>query len=460
MPSSARKAVSGPGVAAYYNSTPLTSMSDDPLVKAAAFLRVYGSDWFHKAGSKISLDIAQLAVSVSPEGTDGDNEAKRIEPDLYAPFESLDPIGQFLRLMERPNPYQTGRQLRQKTEIRVDFAGWSHWYMEGAGPIGSGTLPTALYGISPTRLTPSFDKLGVLIGWVLDKDSRGGGTPFPAYQILTFSRERADDGWGGMGVVEAVWQQAPLSTQMATHTSDVLSTGGRLAGMLWPKERALDEAEFQDAQRAWRNTTSNGDAGRRLLLFPEPMEYAAGASTPAEIGIPELATLNRDDILTAFPISPYQLGVPMPGGLNSAETRREDRRDYWEGTIHPRVELLEETIQTGMLAMYESVMGSTYDFDIMEPNLDDATSLVAKADALDKLVAQGFDEMETIKALQLDHIKWTKPEPVIPVVVAPEEAVPAEAPVKAVKTQDDLLRLLEAVKTTKGKGEPRTSATR
>jgi hypothetical protein len=85
----------------------------------------------------------------------------------------------------------------------------------------------------------------------------------------------------------------------------------------------------QDALRAWRNVASDPNAGPRLLLFPEPMEYAAGASTPAEIGIPELAALNRDNILTAFPISPYQLGVPMPGGLNSGESASEDRRDYW-----------------------------------------------------------------------------------------------------------------------------------
>ena len=425
----ARKATWGGSVlSTYQNGIPLSRISDDPLIRAAAFLKAYKVGWFYKAESKISQDIANLKVSVSPEDSEGDNEEERIEPDLFTPFEQLDPIGQFLRLMERPNEYQTGRQLRQKTQIRIDMAGWTHWYLEGAGPIGSGVLPTAVYGISPTRLTPSFDKGGRLIGWVLDADSRGGGIPFPDYEILTFTNASADDAWAGVGVVESVYAELPLSMQMAQHTSDLLSTGGRLAGMLWPKERALDEAEYTDAQRAWRNVSSDPNAAKRLLLFPEPMEYAAGASTPAEIGIPELAALNRDNVLTAFPISPYQLGVPMPGGLNSAETRREDRRDYWEGTIHPRVEMLEETIQTGFLSLYESVLGTTYDFDIMEPNLDDAASLLAKADAMAKMTEQGFDPEGVIKALQLDNIKWTKPEPPPPPVinVAPGEAPPPQ----------------------------------
>jgi hypothetical protein len=186
----------------------------------------------------------------------------------------------------------------------------------------------------------------------------------------------------------------------------VLATGGRLAGMAWPKERALDEAEFVDAQRAWRNVTSAGNAARRLLLFPEPMEYAPGASTPAEIGIPELATLNRDEILTAFPLSPYMLGVPTPGGLNSGEVRREDRRDYWEGTIHPRADMLQEVIQTEILSRYEKAEGKTYNFQIEEPNLDDAPVLLEKAAAYRGLVSIGMDPKEALKAVELDHIKW------------------------------------------------------
>ena len=281
--------------------------------------------------------------------------------------------------MERPNPYQTGRTLFTKTQIRIDFTGMGYIFLEGGD---GGQLPTALYGISPARMWVSVNPQGRIIGWVMDKDERGGGVPFTTDEILPFIVPSVDDDiWTGQGVVEAVYANVPLSNAMAKHTGDVLATGGRLAGMMWPRERTLSEDEFVDAQRAWRNVASDPNAARKMLIFPEPMEYAQGAATPAEIGIPELATLTRDEILTAFPISPYQLGVPMPGGLNSAETRKEDRHDYWEGTIHPRVELLEETIQWGLVTRYEEAIGRSLDFDIEEPNLDDAVSLTAKADA-------------------------------------------------------------------------------
>jgi len=407
------KAASGPGVQALINDRPLYVLGNDPRKRMEAYLKAYKVGWFYKAESKISNDIACLKVHVSPENSMGDNEAEVIEPDLFVPWETLDPIGQFLRLMERPNPYQTGRQLRQKTQIRIDMAGCAFWYLESPDALYG--LPTAIYGISPSRMSPSYDERGRLVGWIVDHDKPGGGVPFEPKEILQFVTGTADDDVYGVGVVEAVYAEVPLTNLMATHTANVLETGGRLAGMLWPKERTLDQAEFEDAQRAWRSTISNGQAAKRLLLFPEPMEYSQGASTPAEIGIPELAQLNRDNILTAFPVDPVQLGVPAPAGLNSGETRRYQRQAYWEGTIHPRVEMLEETIQVGLLSRYERAVGYTLDFEIEEPNLDDASTLLEKSGAMSALVSLGFDAGEVAAAVGLDHIKFNgTPAPVVP----------------------------------------------
>ena len=386
------------------NAIPLTSLRNSPQERAAAYLKAYKVGWFYKAGKKIADDIASLDWSLSDgDMEEGEDETTLDRPALSIPFDALSPIDQFQRLLERPNPSQTGRQLFRKTQVRLDFAGSAAWYLEG----GSFGIPTALYGISPARMTPSRDSSGNLIGWVMDKDRPSGGIPFPKDEILWFSTGNADDeDLFGTSVVEAVYGQVPLTEMMARHTMNVLATGGRLAGMLWPKDRPLGTDEFDDAIRAYRNVVSDPDAAKRLLIFPEPMEYASGASTPAEIGIPELAVLTRDEILTAFPVSPYRLGVPMPGGLNSGETRREDRRDYWEETIHPRADLLEEVIQVGLLSRYEELLGQTFDFEIAEPNMDDAASLVAKTEALKGLVSVGFDPKQAVSASGLAHIKW------------------------------------------------------
>lgn len=400
----ARKAVGGPGVLAYNNGTLLSGLLDTPQRKAAAFLRAYRVGWFYKAEAKISSTIAGLSRTLSTEDDSGDNLDELTEQPLNVPFDTLNPAQQFLRLMERPNPNQTGRDLFAKTMIRLDMAGTAFWYLESPSLLTG--IPSAIYGISPARMTASRNAAGQLIGWVLDADRPGGGVPFSANEILRFAYPSVDDDEWGQGVVEAVYAEVPLTERMAQHTADMLSTGGRLAGMMWPKERALSEDEFTDAQRAWRNVVSDQNAARRMLLFPEPMEYAAGASTPAEIGIPELAILNRDQILTAFPVNPYMVGVPLATGMNSGETMRYVRQEFYEGTIHPRVELLEEVIQTGLVTRIEQAMNMALDFDIEEPNLDDAGAIIEKAGALRSLVSLGFEEREAVSAVGLDHIKF------------------------------------------------------
>ncbi len=399
----ASKAVTALGP--WQTGIPLALYDKEPQRVAAACLRAYKVGWFYKAGKKIADDVAALDWSISDgDMEEGEGETTLDRPPLSKPFESLSPIDQLQRLLERPNQYQTGRQLMRKTQVRLDFAGAAAWYLEG----GDGkALPSSIYGISPARMWPSYSKDGRLIGWVMDRDRPSGGVPFSTDEILWFSTGSADDDeiWG-VSVVEAVYSQVPLTDAIARHTGDTLSTGGRLSGMLWPKDRALSEDEYVDAQRAWRNVASDPNAARRMLIFPEPMEWAAGAATAKEIGIPELATLNRDEILTAFPVSPYRLGVPTPGGLNSGEVRREDRKDYWEETIHPRADLIEEAIQVGLLSRYEEVMGQTYDFEISEPDMDDAPALMEKTAAYKGLVSIGLDPKEALGAVGLDHIKW------------------------------------------------------
>jgi phage portal protein BeeE len=397
----ARKAVmGGPYLAALQSGPLLSVLGASYQEKAAAYLRAYKTSWFYKAESRISRDFANLTWTLSYEDSEGDNAEEIVAPANNVPFASLDPLEQFLRLSERPNPYQTGRQLKQQSQIRLDMTGRALIYLEGGD---GGGLPTAMYGISPSRMWPSHNAKGELVGWVLDRNSPSGGTPFSADEIVAIEYAGIDD---PVGVIEAIYAQVPLTDLIARHVGDVLTTGGRLAGMISPKNRSLDEDEYQDVLRAWRNVSSDPNAGRRLLVFPEPMDWTSGASTPTELGIPELSALTRDEILTAFPISPYMLGIPQPHGLASGEIRREERHDYWEATQHPRVEIWEDAIQQQLIPRYEAAVGRPLDMDIEEPNLDDAETLTIKATAYQSLVAIGFDAKESVGAVGLSHIKW------------------------------------------------------
>ncbi len=389
------KAVTGAGVISMTYDPPLSLLVAKPQDRFAMYLRAYRHGWFYKAEARISRDFGALDWSLQV----GDQTLPK--PSLSVPPDTLLPQDRIQRLLERPNPRQTRRQLWEKTLIRLDMTGNAFWYYDEPDEYG---LPTSIWPISPHRMTPSYAKGGALVGWVMDADGRGGGVPFAPDEIEHFAYAGPDDDIWGVGVVEAVYTELSISQLINRHTADLLTTGGRLAGAVWPKTNSLDEDQYQDVIKAWRNVASDPNAARRLLVFPEPMEWDKGAATPAELALVDLANLNRDAVLSAFPIGYTMLGGSLPAGLNSGEARRYEQQDYWEATLHPRVELFEESVQLGLIRRLEQLVGQDYDFEIEEPNLDDAAAIVEKSGALRALVNLGFDIAESVSAVGLDHI--------------------------------------------------------
>lgn len=396
----ATKAASGPGVISMMYDAKLTSVRETPQEMMKRFLRAYKVTWFYKAESVISFDVSNLEVELKRE----DGSVVEV-PDRKAEFDSLNPIDQCRRLLDQPNPKQTWRRFIEKWMIRMDMAGNNFWF-EDELEEQFGT-PKALWNISPARMWPAFSKDGKdIIGWVMDWDNRGGGIPYKADEIIHTSYGSAEDDVFGVGMVESVLHEWEVSKLLTNHIADVLTLGGRLAGMVSPKERSLDENEFQDVLRAWRNISASGDAGRRLLVFPEPVEWTRGSATPQEIGLPGLSEINRTNILSAFPISEFRLGVPMAAGLNSGDTRKHMYREYHEFTLHPRVAILQEIVQKEIVDNFSDAAGEELKFTIKEPDRDDAPSLLEKAAAFRALLNLGFDPEAIIPAVGLHTIKW------------------------------------------------------
>lgn len=395
---SGQKAATGLGVISMTYNPPLESLRNTPQEMMKKFLKAYKVGWFYKAESAISFDVSNLEISLKDEA------GNEIEvPPKEKRWESLNPIEQLRRLLDRPNKDVSWREFIEKSIIRYDLAGNAFWYYDEIDEI-DGTF-TGVYNISPVRMYPA--KKGIkVIGWVVDYDERGGGTPFSLEEIEHLSAGSADDEVFGVGVVESVLYEWEVNQLLPKHVADVLTLGGRLAGMVSPKDRSLGEDEFQDTLRAWRQIATSGDAAKRLLVFPEPIEWTRGAATPQEIGLPGINELNRTNILSAFPISEFRLGVPQESGLNSGDTRKHMFREHWEFSIHPRVAMLNQKIQHGWVDKFAERAGEVLTFEIKEPNRDDAPTLLEKSAAFRALMNLGFDPESIIPAVGLEHIKW------------------------------------------------------
>ena len=333
------------------------------------------------------------------------------------------------------------RSFWQITSRHMGLAGCGFWYADGQNTYG---MPLALLYVAPWRVRPRYRDRVVLTGWTLDPDASGNGTDLPLEAVSQLRLEAPDEGVWPAGLVESVIAKANLNMAIDRHETTVLASGGRLSGILSPKEGAItDDGVFNQMVRDWRNVTETPESARRLQIVRAPVEFTTTVMSPGDLQLVELMERNRDDLLAAWGVPLSQIGGMQPGGLNSGETRSYDEAVLWQGPVHARLVEIAEAIQ-GILDAWRPLLGWSPRFVLDEPTFDDATPRYERAS---KAVSLPLRNSERRAILGLDPfgdpalddavwmpvtvqpVTWAPAEPMAPMAAGPErQPVLSETP--------------------------------
>src|SRR3990172_3131968 len=302
------KAATGPGVAFWNTGIPLESLNRTPqqLMKRAQ-LAYHANPWVGLAESTVTRKVVNLPWHLE----DGEDEE-------YPEDAGGDP-GQARQLLERPQlllPRQkpstaTRRLMMSLTSRHIGLCGMTHWYADGRD---SRNIPTAYLYLNPARMWAAEDTQGNLTGWVLDpKDNMGhGGTPLELEEVLTFYLDPPDWGHYGTGIYERAVMKAQITDLADRHAAYVIGTGGRIAGIVSPKEGTIPDEKFKALVNEFRNVNEAPDAAKRTTILQGPVDFTPTAADPSELNLVELAKMNRDDILAIWGVPPSQAALPTP----------------------------------------------------------------------------------------------------------------------------------------------------
>ena len=370
------KSITGPFVANVTYGTQLASLARSPQAIMREAQALYHSNpWIRTA----EATVVRRTVGLPWHLEDGEDEE--------IPEDATGEAGRVRDLIERPQRFvQVGREMTRRemwtiTTRHIGLCGMSYWYLDRMGTEG---LPTSILYVNPARVWPAEDQAGNLIGWILDPaDSSGhGGTPLTMDELIPFYLAPPDFGNLGTGLVAAAFLKAQITTLADRHAGYVLGTGGRLAGIVSPKEGTIPDEQYNALVREFRNVNEAPDAAKRTTIIRGPIDFTKTAADPSELNLVEIATMNRDDIMAIWGVPPSQAGiVTSSGGLNSGETRKYEEATLMQGAVHDRVIALSETIQFRILDRWQKV-GLTVELEIEEPEFDDRTpqyDLAAKA---------------------------------------------------------------------------------
>ncbi len=180
---------------------------------------------------------------------------------------------------------RTGRGLSYLSCRHMGLSGGSFWYLSETELFG-GTPAQILY-INPARMMPATNDDGALIGWVMDP---GGRDPvgFKTDDIIYFPLEEPDSGHLGTGLVESALSSSTVIELADRQAAGVLSSGGRLTGIVSPKEGVMPDGVFQQVLRDLRTITDMPDAAKRSLVL--------NPYTPPHLSVRLVTTLNAGDL--------------------------------------------------------------------------------------------------------------------------------------------------------------------
>jgi SPP1 gp7 family putative phage head morphogenesis protein len=371
LPSRARKAETGIGAVMMRTNPPLSIFSKTPqsMMRDAQAVAV----------SDITIRAAERVIANRFSSTDwhledendvevGDGEGENNNP-AYLAVKSL------LEKPYRPAPGdpqstspRTWASLSNVTCRHMGLCGSAFWYLDQSDAL-AGTPLQILY-INPARMTPVLDKDGAITDWVLDHDNRGGGMPLGLANVIHFQLEPPDEGVFPAGLVETALSKVEMTKLSDRHVTMTLAAGGRLSGIMSPKEGFLEDQVYSQLVRDIRTISEAPDAAKRMLILRGPVEYKEAAASLSDLDLAALNTLTRDDKLALWGVPHSSLGIPTAGGLGGGTSKDADEAILWQNAVNPRLRVLAETVQYLLLDRF-ATLGVNVEIEFETPEFDD-----------------------------------------------------------------------------------------
>jgi hypothetical protein len=362
------KAETGPFVSHVQYGSYLMGRSRTPqAMMARAQVAYHRNPWIGSAEATVTRRVAGLPWHLED---DQDEEYEEpYPPDVKLAFDLLERPQKAIPPELRDPGLTTRRALVAITSRHIGLCGMAYWYLDQPDTNGK---PLALLYVNPARVWAATTKQDKIIGWILDpSDDYGhGGTPLRLDELLPFYLDPPDRGPYGTGLFERAMALAQITDLADQHAAYVLGTGGRLAGIVSPKEGTIPEEQYITLVREFRNVNEAPDAAKRTTILRGPIDFTQTAASPKELDLGTMNAANRDNIFAVWGVPPRMAGVPSAAGLNSGESAKEDEAILMQGPVHDRVVSIRETVQFGLLDRWQET-GTTIDLEIEEPTFDD-----------------------------------------------------------------------------------------
>jgi HK97 family phage portal protein len=243
----------------------------------------------------------------------------------------------FSRLMDNPNPMQSGIEFRYYIYMMTELAGNLLVWLDNVDELNG--LPTALWPLPVDRCAPSFTN-GVFSGykfWIGPQPDNW--IPLPIERVLHFKKQSPYSIYWGCGTVQALAKVANTDVALSEYTAQFFNQGASLSGVLTSKE-SLSDPDFERLKREAQSELMGNRNAHKIAVMDNGVEFTPLVQALKDLGIEKLKQLNAEEILMGFGVPPTKLGVMNHAGYKAEEASV----TFQEDTMETRVSMVEDTL--------------------------------------------------------------------------------------------------------------------
>lgn len=332
-----------------------------------------------------------------------------------------------INLWNQPNEFMTGQEFREIGWQFMELVGEWYWVMN-RGPNGKG-LPLEIWPVRPDRMEPVPHPQKFLSGWVYTGPN-GEQVPLLTSEVIQIKYPNPLDIYRGLSAVQALLADIDSAKYTAEWSRNFFLNSATPGGIVQFQKR-LTDPEFNEFTNRWREQHQGVARGHRVGVLEQGALWVPNTYTMQDMQFVELRQLSANNIREAYRIHPSMLGMVEDVNRANAETA-EEVHIRWHEIV--RLNRLKGVLNMKYCKMFNGAADDVeFDYDDPSPaSADDANDeLMAKSNALEKLVTIGFDPEDACEVVGLPAMAYVGPP--APAIGAPggpsaTPALPAASP--------------------------------
>lgn len=250
-----------------------------------------------------------------------------------------------LDVLDSPNAYHSGPEVRQLTQIHEELTGEGFWLIE-RNKLG---LPDSFWPLVPSwvKRTPTPSKPSYEIQF------QGVNMEVPVTEVVWFcDRDPANPYGRGTGIARALADELEADEYAAKTAKSIFFNNAQPSLIISPKgDGEMRDEDVRRIENDWNRRNRGFFRWFKTHFFRLGVDVKPLAIDLRALEMIKLRKYEREVVMQVFGVSPEILGVVMPGSSRASTTQQ--RLMYGEKVLVPRLELMRAVLQERIVPMYD-----------------------------------------------------------------------------------------------------------